>query len=234
MRRSLTILFVVCLLSFDPFFAEAKKKKKRKKKKNNEEIKIPTIPTIPTIPEATSSSEPTSAPKNSSPKKTPPPPPPPQVPSKPNLVVIAVDSLHPSTLGSYGNESMRKHTTNMDALASKGVLFSSAYAAAGSTPSRASFLTARHALRSGLISGSRFGLSFFSPAQPGGLEQNDMTLPKMLKEDSAYGAMGHFGTWHLGYGGSSGASLPLQHGYDYFFGTVMQPSLKSCDNGLGE
>lgn len=161
MRRSLTILFVVCLLSFDPFFAEAKQKKKRKKKKNNEEIKIPTIPTIPTIPEATSSSEPTSAPKNSSPKKTPPPPPPPQVPSKPNLVVIAVDSLHPSTLGSYGNESMRKHTTNMDALASKGVLFSSAYAAAGSTPSRASFLTARHALRSGLISGSRFGLSFF-------------------------------------------------------------------------
>ena len=172
MRRSLTILFVVCLLlSFDPFFAEAKKKKKK-----NEELKRSTIPTIP---EATSSSKPTSAPKNSSPKKTPPPPPP-QVPSKPNLIVIAVDSLHPSTLGSYGNESMRKHTTNMDVLASKGVLFSSAYAAAGSTPSRASFLTARHALRSGLISGSRFGLSFFSPAQPGGLEQNDMTLPKML------------------------------------------------------
>jgi hypothetical protein len=56
----------------------------------------------------------------------------------------------------------------------------------------------------------------------------------MLNADNAYGPTGHFGTWHLGYGGRNGTGLPLQHGYDYFFGTVMQPSLKSCDNGLGE
>ena len=162
-------------------------------------------------------------------------PTPPKLPSKPNLIVIAVDSLHPSMLGSYGNTSMSKFTENIDSLASEGVVFESAFAAAGSTPSRASFLTARHALRSGLVSGSRFGLSFFSPAQPGHLNPaTTQTLPEMLKQDPSYGPMGHFGTWHLGYGGPDGAGLPLNHGYDRFFGTVMQPSLKSCDNGLGE
>ena len=137
-------------------------------------------------------------------------------------------------IGSYGNTSMKMFTENIDTLASEGVIFESAYAAAGSTPSRVSFLTARHAVRSGLVSGSRFGLSFFSPAQPGHLDKADTTLPEMLKMDAAYGPAGHFGTWHLGYGGPNGDGLPLEHGYDRFFGTVMQPSVKSCDNGLGK
>ena len=160
-------------------------------------------------------------------------PPLPPLPAKPNLIVIAVDNLRASMLGIYGNTSMQQYTPNINALAKESVVFDAAYAAAGSTPSRASFLTARHAVRSGMVSGSRFGLSFFSPAQPGGLSAKEKTLPEMLKTDPAYGPMGHFGTWHLGYGGPRGAGLPLQHGYDRFFGTLMQPSLKSCDNNLG-
>jgi hypothetical protein len=135
-------------------------------------------------------------------------------------------------LNIYGNETMSTATPNIDQLAKESVTFDYAYAAAGSTPSRASFLTSRHALRGGMISGSRFGLSFLSPAQPGGLKFEEKTLPEMLKDDPAYGPTGHFGTWHLGYG-NNGTGLPLNHGYDRFFGTPLQPSLKSCDNNLG-
>jgi arylsulfatase A-like enzyme len=128
---------------------------------------------------------------------------------------------------------MAKATPNINKLAQESVVFDSAYATAGSTPSRASFLTARHALRSGMVSGSRFGLSYFSPAQSGSLDPQELTLPEMLKTDIAYGPMGHFGTWHLGYGNGDGTGLPLHHGYDHFFGTLAQPSLKSCDNNVG-
>jgi hypothetical protein len=163
------------------------------------------------------------------------PPPPPRIPGKPNLVIISVDGLTTSLLGSYGNASMRKHTRNIDAFADAGVLFEHATSAAGSTPSRASLLTGRHALRAGLVSSSKFLLSFFSAAQPGGLPDSTETLPEMLKSDPAYGkyAAGHFGTWHLGVGGAAGQGLPSNHGFDQFFGTPTPPSIEPCDNAMG-
>lgn len=159
---------------------------------------------------------------------------PPKLPVKPNLVVIGVDGLTTDLIGAY-NSSMQKHTRNLNDFASNGVLFEHASSNAGSTPSRVSLLTGRQSLRSGLVSSSKFLLSFFSPAQPGMLPDEVETLPEILKADPNYGkyVTGHIGTWHLGVGGQNGTGLPLHHGFDKFFGTPTPPSLEPCDNGMG-
>ena len=67
---------------------------------------------------------------------------------KPNLVLISLDGVRASLLGSYGNKSMAPFTRNIDRLASEGSRFTSAFATPGSTPSRASLLTGRVSQRS--------------------------------------------------------------------------------------
>jgi len=62
---------------------------------------------------------------------------------RPNILWICTDQQRFDTLGCYGNALV--HTPNVDALASTGVLFESAYCQSTvCTPSRASFLTGRY------------------------------------------------------------------------------------------
>ncbi len=69
--------------------------------------------------------------------------------SRPNLLLITVDTLRADRLGCYGNR--RGTSPNMDRLASEGVLFQSAYAQRGSTwPSLVSILSSQHPVRHGV------------------------------------------------------------------------------------
>uniref|UniRef100_A0ABI0NX76 Sulfatase N-terminal domain-containing protein n=1 Tax=Bos taurus TaxID=9913 RepID=A0ABI0NX76_BOVIN len=68
--------------------------------------------------------------------------------SKPNILLIMADDLGIGDLGCYGNDTLR--TPNIDRLAEEGVRLTQHLAAAPlCTPSRAAFLTGRHAFRSG-------------------------------------------------------------------------------------
>ena len=70
-------------------------------------------------------------------------------PSRPNVVLVTVDTLRADRLGAYGNGSGL--TPNLDRLARSGVLFENASAAAPLTlPSHASILTGTYPLRHGI------------------------------------------------------------------------------------
>ena len=70
------------------------------------------------------------------------------VPDRPNILVFLSDEHSPLTLGCYGNKAI--DTPNMDALASCGVAFDSAYCQAPvCVPSRLSFLTGQYPWRIG-------------------------------------------------------------------------------------
>src|SRR3954447_1827704 len=65
------------------------------------------------------------------------------IPAARNLVLITIDTLRADRVGAYGNA--RARTGTLDGLASGGVLFERAYAAAPITlPSHATLLTGRY------------------------------------------------------------------------------------------
>eukprot|EP01103_Thecamoeba_quadrilineata_P003116 TRINITY_DN12935_c0_g1_i1.p1 TRINITY_DN12935_c0_g1~~TRINITY_DN12935_c0_g1_i1.p1 ORF type:complete len:591 (-),score=95.63 TRINITY_DN12935_c0_g1_i1:75-1637(-) len=120
-------------------------------------------------------------------------------------------------------------TPHIDRLASEGVLFTQMIAAdALCSPSRAALLTGRYPIRSGIYSSSRFIRTLISPAQPGGLPQEEITIAEVLK-NKGY-KTGLIGKWHLGIhdnsGGQNGNLLPQNQGFDMFRGmplTNVQP-----------
>ncbi|XP_070545921.1 arylsulfatase H-like [Ptychodera flava] len=138
-------------------------------------------------------------------------------PTTPNIVLFLVDDLGYGDLGCYGNEMME--TPNIDRLASEGLKFTRMYSQSACTPSRAALLTGRYPIRSGMLKGWMLPFHVLaSPAQTGGLPENEYTLAEMLKENGY--ATGILGKWHLGFG-SGGKYLPTKHGFDYFYGIPM-------------
>lgn len=68
---------------------------------------------------------------------------------KPNIIFILADDLGSSELGCYGNTF--NETPNLDKLASGGMRFTQAYAAAPvCSPSRAGFITGQYPARIGI------------------------------------------------------------------------------------
>ncbi|XP_070545927.1 arylsulfatase H-like [Ptychodera flava] len=137
--------------------------------------------------------------------------------TNPNIVMFLVDDLGYGDLSCYGNETLK--TPNIDRLASEGLKFTRMYSQSSCTPSRAALLTGRYPIRSGMLKG--WLLPFHgpsSPAQTGGLPENEYTLAEMLKQNGY--ATGILGKWHLGFG-SGGKYLPTRQGFDYFYGIPM-------------
>ncbi|XP_070545924.1 steryl-sulfatase-like [Ptychodera flava] len=144
----------------------------------------------------------------------------------PNIVLFLVDDLGYGDLGCYGNDAVE--TPNINRLASEGLKFTRMYSQSSCTPSRAALLTGRYPIRSGMLKG--WVLPFhilISPAQTGGLPENEYTLAEMLQQNGY--STGILGKWHLGFG-SGGKYLPTKQGFEYFYGipmthmTICEPS----------
>ena len=127
------------------------------------------------------------------------------------------DDLGRNDLASYGNQFIE--TPNLNALASEGIRFTNAYAAAPlCSPSRASIITGNNPARINLTE----HLHGYSPPTPKqklitprietGLPPQLTTIPEALKP-AGY-ATAHFGKWHLG----KGASSPASNGFDMVYG----------------
>jgi arylsulfatase A-like enzyme len=129
---------------------------------------------------------------------------------RPNIIYIMTDDMGYGDLSCYGQKNYA--TPNLDKLASQGVKFVNAYAAAPvCTPTRAAFMTGRYPARTpvGLMEPLR------SPKLDGayGLT-NDIPSIALLMKGSGYETV-LIGKWHLGF---MPQHSPVKNGFDYFFG----------------
>jgi arylsulfatase len=124
---------------------------------------------------------------------------------KPNVVMIYMDDMGYSDISCYGQKKWQ--TPNIDRLSQEGIRFTDAYSASPvSSPSRAGLLTGRYPVRMGIQ-------GVFYPDSYTGIPQDELLLSEVLKS-TGY-ATGIVGKWHLG---SREEFLPLQNGFDEYFG----------------
>ena len=123
----------------------------------------------------------------------------------PNIVVIFMDDMGYGDLDTYGATDYQ--TPNLDKLAAEGMRFTNFYAAQPiCSASRAGILTGCYPNRVG-IHGALF------PDTKVGLSTKEETIASTLKKKGY--ATGMIGKWHLG---DTIPCLPLQHGFEEYFG----------------
>lgn len=123
----------------------------------------------------------------------------------PNIVVIFIDDLGYADIGAFGAEGYE--TPNLDRMAREGMMFTDFQAStAVCSASRAALLTGSYHRRLG-ISGA------YGPRAQVGINGNEVTLAEICKQKGY--ATACFGKWHLGH---HPKFLPLQHGFDEYFG----------------
>ena len=128
----------------------------------------------------------------------------------PNFVIIFADDLGYGDLACYGHPSIK--TPHLDRMAREGMRFTQFYSAAEvCTPSRAALLTGRLPPRNGQCGKRRV----YFPDSKGGLTAEEITVAELLKSKGYATAL--LGKWHLGH---LPQFSPLQHGFDYFYGTL--------------
>jgi len=127
---------------------------------------------------------------------------------RPNIVIILVDDMGYSDLGCYGGEIP---TPQIDALAENGLRFSQFYNAGRCCPTRASLLTGLYPHQTGI--GHMTGDNGV-PGYRGFLNDSCVTIAEVLRTAGYFTA--HTGKWHVGHGDE--ARLPLQRGFDRFYG----------------
>jgi arylsulfatase A-like enzyme len=142
--------------------------------------------------------------------------------TRPNILVIALDDVGFADLGCYGSEI---HTPNIDSIAQQGVRFTDFQTKAICSPTRASLMTGRNPQTVGmddLPDSAKKGQVL--PNMTGVIPPNAEMLPEAL-HSVGYETIA-LGKWHLtpryqtGEPGNN-ATLPLQRGFDYFYGYKM-------------
>lgn len=130
---------------------------------------------------------------------------------KPNIIVILVDDMGYSDLGSYGGEV---RTPNLDRLAAHGLRFTQSYNSARCCPSRASLLTGLYSHQAGIANFTGPDRTEeLGPAYLGRLNNNCVTLAEVLKT-AGYQTYG-VGKWHVG-----DELDPTTRGFDEYYGFV--------------
>lgn len=155
---------------------------------------------------------------------------------QPNILIILADDLGYGDLSCYGSKSIK--TPNIDKIAQNGVSFTNHYTSASiCSPSRASLMTGRYAIRSGFTSvipptdwdftkkvfvrmgktmndvgASDHGKeSFYN-----GLPHKEITIAQALKQKGY--ATGITGKWHLGDMKDHPEFNPMHYGFDDYMG----------------
>ena len=143
--------------------------------------------------------------------------------NQPNLVILLADDLGCKDVGCYGGPAQ---TPAIDQLAKDGVRFTDFYSGcAVCSPSRATLLTGRHHIRTGVYSW------ISDEVQKSHLLLRELTIAEMLK-DQGY-STAHVGKWHLGLPTKNRPKpTPSHHGFDYWFTTWnnASPSHKNPNN----
>ncbi len=126
-------------------------------------------------------------------------------PRLPNIVIIFMDDMGYADIGPFGAKGYQ--TPNLDRLAEEGRIFTDFYVTqAVCSASRAGLLTGCYNVRIGI-------LGALGPRAKHGIGAGETTLAEICKQKGY--ATACFGKWHLGH---HRKFLPLQHGFDEYFG----------------
>ena len=136
-----------------------------------------------------------------------------ETPTKPNIIIVYMDDLGYGDV-SYNGASKLK-TPNMDDMAMSGMRFNNGYATSATcTPSR-------YALLTGVYPWREKRAKILTGTAPLIIGTDQMTLPKMLKQEGYQTAI--IGKWHLGLGNGNVnwnklvTPGPNQVGFDYSY-----------------
>ena len=123
----------------------------------------------------------------------------------PNVVIIFIDDMGYGDIGPFGATSYP--TPHLDQMAKEGRIFTDFHSAtAVCSASRAALLTGCYPERISI-------LGALSPKAKHGLNPNETTIAELCKQKGYATAV--YGKWHLGH---HQPFLPLQHGFDEYFG----------------
>ncbi len=125
---------------------------------------------------------------------------------QPNIVMIMTDNLGYGDIGIYGG--LGAPTPRIDQLARSGIQFRDFQVEPACTPSRATIMTGRTAVRSGTD-------AVLEPGVQGGLHPAEVTIAEMLGEAGYKTA--HYGKCHLGF---AHERWPQMQGFDDFWGIL--------------
>jgi len=150
-------------------------------------------------------------------------------PEKPNIVIIFTDDQGYSDIGVFGAQGFE--TPHLDQMAADGRMFTDFHVASPvCSPSRAALLTGCYPQRVGIptVLFPENENTEWDPEQrrtKTGLHQDELTMAEMLKANGY--ATGCFGKWHLGH---HKQFLPLQHGFDEYYGIPYSNDMRPGKN----
>ena len=126
---------------------------------------------------------------------------------RPNILFIIADDMGVDALNAYEIGTVLPNTPNIDQLRQSGVTFTNAWACPACTPTRASLLTGKYGVNSGVNT------------VPGVLDTNQKSIFKELDEltNNAY-ANCVVGKWHVSV--ITDIDHPYGHGADDFMGIM--------------
>ena len=131
---------------------------------------------------------------------------------QPNIVLVLVDNMGWGELGVYGGGIIRGAATpRIDTLATQGLRLANFNVETICSTSRASLMTGRYAIRTGVMYPSAT-LGAIAPDAIG-LTQWEVTMAEMLAEKGY--VSGLFGKWHLG---DTKGRYPTDQGFDEWYG----------------
>ena len=123
----------------------------------------------------------------------------------PNIVVIFIDDMGYADIGPFGVKGIA--TPHLDRMAKEGRRFTDFYVTqAVCSASRAGLLTGCYNVRVGI-------LGALGPGARHGINSKELTLAEVCKQRGY--ATACYGKWHLGH---QKKFLPMQHGFDDYFG----------------
>src|SRR3954470_5610802 len=123
----------------------------------------------------------------------------------PNIVIIFIDDMGYADIGPFGATAYK--TPNLDRMAKEGRVFTDFHSAtAVCSASRAALMTGCYPERVSILGALNWNAKI-------GISDKEMTLAQLCKSRGYATAI--YGKWHLGH---HKQFLPLQHGFDEYFG----------------